>query len=256
MEKWEAAARKFIEQCDFYDEIEAVFLTGSYVAGNADEYSDIDLYIVLNDNLTWRERGNKRIDGFLIEYFANPVWQIKKYIDSSYNNVNIVEINMILNGIVIFDKNSAAESMRKHCLEKDINNFPALHEFHIQTGLYGLWDEYDELTRAYNNKTADFAMQYFVLIKNTFAFYSKYIGSPVPNYHKLYKWLTSETYREGFKLPTYRDSAFLNLILNAFERADMDAMFVQAGKVKDYVFDKLNGFDIDNYKLKGPCGNR
>ena len=70
MEKWEAAARKFIKQCGFYNEIEAAFLTGSYAAGNADKYSDIDLYIVLSEDVTWRERGNKRFDGFLIEYFA------------------------------------------------------------------------------------------------------------------------------------------------------------------------------------------
>ena len=37
MEKWEAAARKFIGQCEFYNDIEAVFLTGSYAAGSADK---------------------------------------------------------------------------------------------------------------------------------------------------------------------------------------------------------------------------
>lgn len=42
MEKWEIAARKFVEQCGLYKDIEAVFLTGSYAAGNADKYSDID----------------------------------------------------------------------------------------------------------------------------------------------------------------------------------------------------------------------
>ena len=252
MEKWEAVARKFVEQCDFNHDIEAVFLTGSYVAGNADKYSDIDLYIVLNDNVTWRARGNKRIDGFLVEYFANPVRQIKKYIDSAYGNVSIIEINMITYGIVIFDKNSTAESMREYCSLKDINNFPALHEFHIKNGLYKIWDEFDEITRSYDNKTADFTMQYFMFIKDTFDFYSRYIGSPVPNYHHLYKWLTNETYREKFRLPPYRDAIFLDLISGAFDNMDMDAMFLQAGKIKDYVLNKTGGFDIDNFMLKGP----
>jgi len=49
MKKWEIAARKFIDSCSFKDEIEAVFLTGSNACGNADEFSDIDLYIVLSD---------------------------------------------------------------------------------------------------------------------------------------------------------------------------------------------------------------
>ena len=253
MEKWEAIARKFVEQCDFYDDIEAVFLTGSHAAGNADKYSDIDLYIALNDSCEWRVRGNKLFDeGFRVEYFANPIRQIKKYIDSSYGNVQILEINMILNGIVIVDKNSAAESLREYCLQKVKSNFPALGEFHVQMGQYHIWDNFDELTRAHDSKTADFAMQYYMFIKNAFEFYSRYICSPVPTYHHLYKWLTDETYRSNFKLPPYRDEAFLGLITGAFDNLDTGAMFAQAGNIKDYIFDKIGGFDIDNFMLKGP----
>lgn len=253
MEKCEIAARKFVEQCEFYNDIEAVFLTGSYAADNADKYSDIDLYIVLNDSVTWRVRGNKHVDGFPVEYFANPIRQIKKYMDSSYNDVRILEINMILNGIVILNRNNTAESLREYCLKKDINNFPELGEFHIKMGLYHIWDNFDELTRAHDNKTADFAMQYYMFIQNIFDFYSRYICSPVPNYHHLYKWLINETYREKFKLPPYRDTTFLGLISGAFDNLAMNAMFVQASTIKDYVFNKINGFDIDNFILKGLC---
>ena len=253
MEKWEAATRKFIEQCEFYNDIEAVFLTGSYAAGNADKYSDIDLYIVLNDDATWRVRGNKRFEGFLIEYFANPARQIKKYIDSSYSNVQITEINMILNGIVILNKNSAAESLREYCLQKVMADFPALDEFHVKTGLYHLWDSFDELTRAHDNNSADFVMQYYVFIRSAFEFYSRYICSPVPNYNHLYIWLTDEAYHKKFKLPPYRDAGFLELISEAFGSLDMDALFLQAKNIKEYVFNKAGGFEIDNFTLKSDC---
>ena len=253
MEKWEAAARKFIEQCEFYNEIEAVFLTGSYAVGNADKYSDIDLYIVLNDDVTWRMRGNKRFDGFLIEYFANPMRQIKKYIESSYSNVQILEINMILNGIVILNRNSAAESLREYCLQKDLNNFPVLSDFHVKTGLYLIEDCFSELTRAYDNKSVDFVMQYHMFIQRAFEFYSRYICSPVPHYSHLYTWLINEAYRDNFNLPPYRDASFLELISGTFGNLDIDAMFLQAKKIKEYVFDKANGFDINNFVLKSEC---
>jgi predicted nucleotidyltransferase len=253
MEKWEATAREFIEQCDFYDEIEIVFLAGSHAVGNADKYSDIDLYIVLNDRCDWRERGNKLFDnGFRVEYFANPVRQIKKYIDSSYSDVRMPEINMILNGIVIKDKNSTAESLLEYCLQKRIDNFPVLGEFHVQTGLYLIWDNFDELTRAYENEAADFTMQYYIFIENAFYFYSRYISSPVPNYHHLYKWLTDETYNNNFKLPSYRDKIFLELIIKAFDSLNANIMFAQARNIKDYVLNKIGGFNIDNFALKGP----
>ena len=253
MEKWEAAAREFIEQCEFHADIEAVFLTGSYAAGNADEFSDIDLYIVLNDGCDWRIRGSKLFgNGYRIEYFANPIRQVKHYIDSSYKDVRIIEINMILNGIVIVDKNSIAESLRAYCLQKDIANFPALGGFHVRTGQYTLWDNFDELTRAYSDKTADFAMQYYIFIQHAFDFYSRYICSPVPNYHHLYKWLVDETYHNNYKLPPYNDEVFIKLVAASFGNLDMGAMFEQASKTKDYILSKVGGFDVNNFSLKGP----
>ena len=252
MEKWEVAARKFVEQCEFYSDIGAVFLTGSYAAGNADKFSDIDLYIVLNDSCQWRIRGNKLLDdGFRVEYFANPTGRIKKYIDSSYSDVRIYEINMILNGIVILDNNSTAENLREYCVQKSMDDFPALGKYNIQMGQYLIWDNFDELSRAHYNKTADFPMQYYMFIQNAFEFYSRYICSPVPNYHHLYKWLTDEIYRNNFKLPPYRDETFLKLIADAFGKLDASTMFEQAGKIKDYVFSKVGGIDIDNFSIKG-----
>ena len=249
-EKWQAAAKKFVDECDFYNDIEAVFLTGSYAANNADKYSDIDLYIVLSDSCEWRARGNKLLDdGFRVEYFVNPARQIKRYIDSFFGDVRILEINMILNGIVILDKNSTAASLREYCLQKDMDNFPFLEEFHVQMGQYRIWDNFDELTRAYDNKAADFAMQYYMFIHNAFEFYSRYICSPVPGYHHLYKWLTDEGYRNNYKLPPYRDEVFMVLVAGGFGELDTNAMYAQAREIKDYVLDKVGGFDIDNFLL-------
>ena len=191
MKKWEVAAKEFIKQCNFYDDIETVYLTGSHAAGNADEYSDIDLYIVLSDSCDWRIRGNKFFNNkYRTEYFVNPVRQIIKYIDSSFEDVRILEINMILNGIVIYDKNTTSKTLRDYCLQKISNEFPAIGEYNVLMGQYLIWDNLDELTRAYENKTADFVMQYYMFINNAFEFYSRYICSPdritiTPNNEKI-----------------------------------------------------------------------
>jgi hypothetical protein len=253
MKRHIAAAKEFIANCGFSEDISAVFLAGSYAAGNADEYSDIDLYMVLDDGVDWRERGNRLVDGLLIEYFANPMRQIQKYVDSECETVNITTINMILNGVVIFDKNETAKHLREYCLQKDLHNFPKLSEFQLKTGLYGIWHCFDELTRAHNDKTADFDMQYYILLKTAFEFYSRYICSPIPNYTHLYKWLTNRVYRDKFNLPSYKDPAFLDLTLRAFDEMDAGAKLNQASRLKDYIFNKAGGFDINNFTLKSQC---
>jgi len=253
MKKWERVARSFIDSCSFKDDIEAVFLTGSHVFGNADEFSDIDLYIILSDSVDWRERGNKRVDGMLIEYFANPMRQVKKYIDDSYANVRLIEINMILGGNIIFDKNSAADKAIAYCKEKLSEDFPEMSEFSIKTGLYLLWDCLDELKRSHSMDSSDFTMQYFRFVQSAFELYSRYVCSPVPNYHKLYRWLNDEEYFNRYGLVAHKDPEFVALVRSAFTCEDNATMFGMAEGLYEYVAGKMGGMDIGNFVLRGGC---
>ena len=79
MEKWEKALSKFLERYENEDYYEGAIACGSYVSGNNNEFSDIDVHIVLKRGNEWRERGNLDVDGFLIEYFANPVNKYECY---------------------------------------------------------------------------------------------------------------------------------------------------------------------------------
>jgi len=253
MKKWEQAARSFIDSCSFKDEIEAVFLTGSYAFGNADEFSDIDLFIVLSDDVNWRERGNKLVDGLRIEYFANPLRKIIKYIDDSYTNVRLIEINMILGGSVIFNKNSAAEKAIDYCKQKAMSDFPKMAAFNRITGLYTLWDNYDELQRAYSKQSPDMAMQFYSFIRSAFELYSRYICSPVPGYHKLYRWLTDDGYAQRYGLQAYNDPAFLEMVKPAFGAVCDKAMLDLSKDIYTYVTKKMGGLDIDDFVMRGPC---
>ena len=253
MEQWELAARDFIESCPFKNEIECVFLTGSHATKNADEFSDIDLYIVLNDAVTWRERGNKRVNGLLVEYFANPMRQIKKYIDASYDSVSLIEVNMIRNGIILFDRNAAASELIAYCEQKTQSPFPQMSEFSAKMGLYHLWNSFDELQRSDTRQTPDLPMQFFRFMQDSLELYSRFIGSPVPTYHHLYRWLTEDAYHKNYGLADYKDQEFLNLIKSAFECKNPDAMFDLAKTVYTYVSGNMGGFDIEDFVLHSPC---
>ncbi|MCL2404802.1 MAG: nucleotidyltransferase domain-containing protein [Defluviitaleaceae bacterium] len=253
MKKWEQAARSFIDSCSFKDEIDAVFLTGSYASGNADEFSDIDLYIVLSNDAKWRERGNKYVDGFIIEYFANPLRKIMNYIDDSYANASLIEINMILSGVVIYNQNSAAEKVIDYCTQKSMTDFPKMGEFNIKTGLLTLWDSHDELHRAYKKQSLDMTMQFYEFMRSAFELYSRYICSPVPGHHKLYRWLLDENYHQRYGLPTYNDPVFLEMVKHVFKVTGEKAMYDLSHDIYTYVTHKMGGFDIGSYVLHGPC---
>jgi len=221
--------------------------------GNADEFSDVDIFIILGDHVDWRERGNKRIDGLLVEYFANPMRQVRKYIDGGYPSLNLTEINMILGGIVIFNKNSAAEEAIAYCKQKMMSEFPKLSEFDIKTGLYTMWNNFDELRRACGCDSPDCTMIFFTFVRHAFELYSRYICSPIPNHHKTYQWLTDEGFRKRYGLPGYSDPAFLEMVGRVFGNADAKVNLALAQDIYNYVCGEMGGFCVDEFVLRSPC---
>ena len=80
MEKWQLAIENFLNDYKNEDYFVGAILTGSYATGNQNINSDIDIYIITKNDTTWRERGNKLVDGYLIEYFINNVVIFKRRI--------------------------------------------------------------------------------------------------------------------------------------------------------------------------------
>lgn len=250
MEAWERAAKNFLEQSPFAADIKAAFLTGSYARGTADAYSDVDVYIVLDDTVDWRERGNKRVNEFLIEYFANPVRQIKRYLASSYSEVDLTEVSMIMDGVPIMGDASDVEEIRKLCLDTLAVPFPVLSNFSIQNNLYHLWDKCDELKRAYTKDSADFAFQYYLFGEKAIRFYSRFIKCPIPTYPHFHSWLFEGDSQKDSMVPEYKDPVFINLAKEYFLASEPEIQFDCSKKMYDYIVDACGGFDINDFVLR------
>ena len=76
---WEEKLNKFLENWEYMNDTIGILVCGSYITGNPSTHSDLDVHIILNEKVNYRERGNKIVDGLLIEYFANPAKQIREY---------------------------------------------------------------------------------------------------------------------------------------------------------------------------------
>lgn len=79
---WKIALNKFVDKYKKDELVKAILLVGSYAVKNNDEYSDIDVYIIIDEKANYRERGNTLIDNYLIEYFINPVNKIIEYMEN------------------------------------------------------------------------------------------------------------------------------------------------------------------------------
>lgn len=104
MKNWERSLEKFIAKWRDKKYVVGAIVCGSYITGGATNHSDLDIQIILDKNVDWRERGNEIIDDILIEYFANPVLQIQKYFEDDYNSRRKICIHMFVSGKILFDK--------------------------------------------------------------------------------------------------------------------------------------------------------
>ena len=101
---WKLALNEFIKPYMQDEDVEAILLVGSYAVGNQNENSDIDVYVILKDDVDYRERGNKLVEGYLIEYFINPIYKVKEYLLEDKRGRGGSMANMLLNCQVLLDK--------------------------------------------------------------------------------------------------------------------------------------------------------
>jgi len=104
MQEWKIALEEFLKDWKIRNDVVGALVCGSYITGNPSKRSDIDVHILLSDDVEWRERGNRIINGFLIEYFVNPPKQIRRYFQEDFQDHRTMSMVQFITGMTLFDK--------------------------------------------------------------------------------------------------------------------------------------------------------
>lgn len=233
---WKLALNEFIQKYLNDEDVEAILLVGSYAVGNQNKYSDIDVYVILNDNVNYRERGNKLVDNYLIEYFVNPIKMVRQYIEEDKRGHGGAVANMLLKGKVLFDKNGIVPILQEEARQaKDIQ--PAKDPMKY----YACWHAFDEyLAAAYHNE-----LQYYLCLKYLVDCYLANNGYCILPEQKIEKFFKDAKYREQYDIGAFPDNEFNGLVIKCFDypnRHNLQALYnfvIEDGK-----------FDINNFVYK------
>ena len=249
MEQWQLAIEKFLEEYKDEDYFVGAILTGSYATGNQSINSDIDIYIITKDDITWRERGNKLVDGYLVEYFINPVKKIKEYMENEQKNYHISTTKIFANGKIIVDKTGDVESLINQANEYLGKEFGDLDEGTYKMNCYGVWDGFDELEEKYKRKE-DIDFSYYIFIERVINSYlqNSKIGSVSLN--KIEYILKDEEYRKKYNIDKLPDEKFINLLLKCLTEKGYETKFENAKNIYEYFLEKFKDFDINNFSLR------
>ena len=246
MRPWEVALGKFLKPWEENEVVEAAILTGSYAIGLQTPRSDVDVYIILSDDVDWRERGNVLVDGFLIEYFANPVRQIRRYFEDEHSRNKRNTARIILIGKVLFDKTGIIKALRAEAEEYMRKPFPKPDPVKVELAKYILWDALDILKDAEERGDPSYAYLYHLALRGALESYARFLRVEVPPASKVYRLFSDEAFREAYLFPNFPDDEFVALFLKAME----DVKTENAEALITHVLEKMGGFSIDGWRLR------
>lgn len=253
MDKWQLAIEKFLNEYRDKEYFLGAILTGSYATGNNDDNSDnsdnsdIDIYIVTTDDTNWRERGNKNIDGFLIEYFINPKKKILSYFDKELKDYHLSTTMIFVNAKILYDKDGSVQEL----IDRANNNFNLadVDEFKYKMNCYSVWDGFDELESKYNKKE-DIDFSYYIFLQRIIDahFYNKQIPSIPLN--KIERILKDENYKMRYNIKKLPDQNFITKLSKCFNEKSYDNKFNNAKELYLYFMDEFQDFDINNLVVR------
>ncbi|MCH8519311.1 MAG: nucleotidyltransferase domain-containing protein [Nanoarchaeota archaeon] len=243
----------FLQNWIHKEEVEVIFICGSYVTGNPSKHSDIDVHIVTNNSIHTRVRGNKIINGVLVEYFVNPLCQVESYFKEEYNSNTQNTAHMIHTGNIYYQKNSSIAQELKLRAQETLNlKFKELNTIQIEIMKYSLWDGFDNLQEAYQREEKSFELSFYTFIySNLYVTYAKFLRLPIISSERVERYLTQESYRDKYLVQEFTDSYFREEYLTLISKnIEMSSKMKVLEDLVKYVLEEMGGFEVDGWRIE------
>lgn len=241
MNRFDKALNIFINKHKKNSNVIAILVSGSYIHSNLDKNSDLDVYILL-EKAKIRERGNTWINGIEIEYFINPVNQVRYYFKTETGNKAPCTAHMFANSKILYQKDKTVNSLIKEAKSIIKKKMPEMKKIDLEFARYSIDDTLKDLEDIY-------------LKKNTFAF------SLITNnilqecldlffkYHRISKE-KSKRLQEQIK---NIDKKFERLYSEALTEKSIDKQYKNINKLVKYTEKLIGGKRPKEWILRSKC---
>ena len=142
--KFDKALEIFVDKHNKNPNVLAVLITGSYIHSTLDKNSDLDVYVLLEKS-EMRERGNTWINGIEIEYFINPVNQVRHYFETEIGNKSPATAHMFANCKILYQKDKTVNQLIKEAKVILKKKMPALNKMDLELARYSIDDTQKDL---------------------------------------------------------------------------------------------------------------
>lgn len=250
------ALNKFIDEMNYLknEDVEGIIFYGSFHTGTYNEYSDIDLTILFNDDSDINQiKGFKTVNGIQVEYFERTISKIYERANSDYMKCEDALLSMIGFGEVIFDRNGKVKELIEYVKEKYSRPLPGYirHEAIYQIASLRKAVKATDQLRLQNDPY--FENFYFLTVERIRDFYHKLKGFSNISQTKIYKLYTNEKLQKAQhkKIP---ERQFIELFFNAIEEGTTKKEKVE--RVNEFFEYAVRDYNINFDDLRVDLGKK
>jgi len=243
---WLPSLSRFLAEVPFRREIAGTMVCGSFVTGAPGPRSDVDVHLVLRPGTRWRQRGNRVIDGIVVEYFANPPEQIRAYFRNDHADNRRMAATQFATGRILEDGRGVVRRLVAEARAWMRKPFAPPSRAWIELTKYGLFDHLDNLLDAVERGAPDAAYLYFTLVGLAGESYARFAREPVPSGAQAYRMLTSARTRRKYLAELPRDRRFARLHASALAKFEP----ARASALVGHVLRRMGGFELDGWRLR------
>lgn len=250
IDKWKLALREFLKKYEDDDDVVGAILCGSYATNTQNEYSSIDVYLVLKEDANYSLMGNTDSNSYLIEYFMNTKEGILECMEKEFNYNKQSTANMFSYGKIIYDLDGSVKELQDKAVEYIDKPFNEITGNKLDKNNYHLWHYLHELKVCLKENNPQFNLIYYKLLNDVYDVYAEYQGLPKLPKTKIYKILTDEEYRRKLHIFKLADDDFIKLYIRCFELDKPNTMYKNIEMLINYYYEEQGGFNIRTFELR------
>jgi len=229
MEKFiQKICKNIVEQYKQDKNVLGIMLFGSAARGKFDQYSDVDIYILLNKKGKF-SRSNFIKNGIRVDIILDTVKEARNYLNEDRNNVRRNTSHILAHGRILFQRGDELEKIQR----KSQNNLRLKTKYkdsEILMHKYSIDDFWGEVQRDIKNKDyLAFGLNSQLLVNNILELFLKLNGEFLRQPNEIKNILKR------------LDKEFAGYLKNFYEESDVKKKKMILAKLVKYIYRKSGG---------------
>jgi predicted nucleotidyltransferase len=214
-----------------------IMLFGSAARDGFDQYSDIDIYILLNKKGEI-SRSNYIVNGVRVDVIFNTIKEAESYLKQDKNNLRRITSHMLTHGVILFQRENKLKKIQT-IARRNFRSKTKYGKEEILMHKYSIDDFWGEVQRDIQKKNyLAFGINGHLLVSNIIELFLKLNGEFLGQPNELMTSLR--------KL----DSKFANHVNNFYKEIDVGKKKTILSKLVEYIYEKSGGPLPNKWVLK------